>query len=215
MDEKEKKKRAPAKKKKTVPAGAVSTPTPAPAEAVVPESIAVPSIAPPVLADDEDMADMPPGFVIPADMVSDDDEGGGVDADGRPKRPDRYFEAVGRRKAAIARVRLFTKIGDFSVNKKPYGEYFPTLALQKISEDALKKMKLFGRFRVSALILGGGKHAQAEAVRHGLARCLVKFNPDFRKRLKRAGYLKRDPRAKERKKFGLKRARKGPRWSKR
>ncbi|MDP3772401.1 MAG: 30S ribosomal protein S9 [bacterium] len=205
MDEKETKKRARAKKK-TVPAPVVAAPEP--------EPVVLPVVTKKIIEyPAEDMTDMPLDFVMPPDTTESGE--GEEGADGKPKRPDRYFEAVGRRKAAIARVRLFTKVGDFSVNSKPYGEYFPTLALQKISEDALKKMKLFGRFRVSALILGGGKHAQAEAVRHGLARCLVKFNPDFRKRLKRAGYLKRDPRAKERKKFGLKRARKGPRWAKR
>lgn len=134
---------------------------------------------------------------------------------GRPAGRDRYFEAVGRRKTSVARVRLFTKAGDFSVNDKPYGTYFPTLDLQKIVEDALQKMKLFGRFRVSVKVSGGGIHSQAEAVRHGLARCLVKFNQDFRKRLKRAGFLKRDPRMRERKKFGLKKARKAPQWAKR
>lgn len=132
-----------------------------------------------------------------------------------PKKPDRYFESVGRRKTSVARVRLYTRAGDFTVNQKPYGQYFPTLDLQTIAEEALQKMKLFGRFRISAKISGGGTHSQAEALRHGLARALIKFNPDFRKRLKRAGYLKRDPRAKERKKFGLKKARRAPQWSKR
>lgn len=131
------------------------------------------------------------------------------------KKYDRYFEAVGRRKTAIARVRLFTKPGDFTINEKMYSHYFPTSALQKITEDSLQKMKLFGRFRVSAVVMGGGIHAQAEAIRHALARCLEKFNPDFRKRLKRAGFLKRDPRMRERKKFGLKKARKAPQWQKR
>lgn len=131
------------------------------------------------------------------------------------KKPERFFEAVGRRKTASARVRLYTRSGEFLVNNKPYGTYFPTLDLQKIAEDALQKMKLFGRFKVLAKISGGGKHAQAEALRHGLARCLTKFNPDFRKRLKRAGFIKRDPRAKERKKFGLKKARRAPQWAKR
>lgn len=131
------------------------------------------------------------------------------------KKPDRYMEGIGRRKTAIARVRLFTRSGDFVVNNKPYGDYFPTIELKNIAEDALQKMKLFGRFRVSAKISGGGIHSQAEALRHGLARALVKFNPDFRKRLKRAGLLTRDPRAKERKKPGLKRARRAPQWAKR
>ena len=138
------------------------------------------------------------------------------DGEPRPeKKRDRYFEAVGRRKTSVARVRLFTRAGDFTVNDKLYSAYFPTFELQKIVEEALKKMKLFGRFRVSVKLSGGGVHSQAEAVRHGLSRCLIKFNPDFRKRLKRAGYLKRDPRMKERKKPGLKRARKAPQWAKR
>ncbi|MFY9462900.1 MAG: 30S ribosomal protein S9 [Candidatus Sungiibacteriota bacterium] len=132
-----------------------------------------------------------------------------------PSGRDRYFEAVGRRKTAIARVRLFTKAGAFMVNDKVYGDYFPTQDLQKIAEDALKKMKLWERFRISVRVQGGGIHAQAEAVRHGLARCLIIFNPDFRKRMKRAGFLKRDPRMKERKKFGLKKARRAPQWAKR
>lgn len=133
----------------------------------------------------------------------------------KPPKPDRYFEAVGRRKTAIARVRLYTKPGDFLVNGKLYSVYFPTASLRKIAEDSLQKMKLFGRFRVSVKVSGGGLHAQAEAIRHGLARCLVKFNPDFRKRLKRAGFIRRDPRIKERKKPGLKRARRAPQWQKR
>ncbi len=130
-------------------------------------------------------------------------------------KPEKYFEAVGRRKTSIARVRLFTKPGDFLVNDKLYSVYFPTIELQKIVEDALQKMKLFGRFKVTVKAKGGGIHSQAEATRHGLARCLTKFNPDFRKRLKRAGYLKRDPRMKERKKPGLKKARRAPQWQKR
>ncbi len=130
-------------------------------------------------------------------------------------KPERYFEAVGRRKTASARVRLYTRPGDFLVNEKRYSEYFPTAPLQKIVEESLQKMKLFGRFKVTVKVSGGGPVSQAEAVRHGLARCLIKFNPDFRKRLKRAGFLKRDPRAKERKKFGLKKARRAPQWQKR
>ena len=76
-------------------------------------------------------------------------------------------------------------------------------------------MKLENKFRISTKVKGGGFHSQAEAVRHGLARALVGFNPDFRKRLKKAGFLKRDPRMKERKKFGLKGARRAPQWQKR
>ncbi len=143
----------------------------------------------------------------------------GVDMPDKPeqyvKKTERYVEAVGRRKTAIARVRLYTRAGDFSINGKPYLEYFTTMAPQSIAEDALKKMKLWERFRISARISGGGIRSQAEALRHGLARCLIAFNPDFRKRLKKAGFLTRDPRMKERKKFGLKKARRAPQWKKR
>jgi small subunit ribosomal protein S9 len=131
-----------------------------------------------------------------------------------PKQ-DRYYEAVGRRKTAIARVRIFTKGNGFVVNDKPLAVYFPTPELQKLAEDALRKMKSTERFRVSVRVKGGGLVSQAEAVRHGTARALVVFNPDFRKRLKRAGFLKRDPRMKERKKFGLKKSRRAPQWAKR
>lgn len=132
------------------------------------------------------------------------------------EKKERYLEAIGRRKTAIARVRLFTK-GEklFLVNKKLHNVYFPTLELQQVSQSALEKMKLLDRFRILAKVKGGGFHAQAEALRHALTRVLVKFNPDFRKRLKKAGYMKRDPRMRERKKFGLKRARKAPQWQKR
>lgn len=128
----------------------------------------------------------------------------------------RYWEAVGRRKTAVARVRLFTK-GEKGmwVNGKDYKAYFQYPGLFLIPEDPLKKMKSFERFRVTAHIYGGGMHAQAEAFRHGISRALVKFNQDFRKRLKRAGFLTRDSRMKERKKFGLKGARRAPQWQKR
>lgn len=131
-------------------------------------------------------------------------------------KPERYWEGLGRRKTAVARVRLFTR-GDKGVwvNGKPIAVYFPTNEMQQIAEDALKKMKAQERFRVSVKASGGGLHAQAEAVRHGTARALTKFNPDFRKRLKRAGFLTRDPRMVERKKFGLKKARRAPQWAKR
>tara|TARA_Y100000310_G_C20683593_1_gene817586 strand:- start:760 stop:1302 length:543 start_codon:yes stop_codon:yes gene_type:complete len=128
----------------------------------------------------------------------------------------RYIEATGRRKTSVARVRIFTQ-GEKTmiVNDKPYKEYFPTLELQQIALAALEKMKCLNHFMVSVRVKGGGIHSQAEAVRHGTSRALVEFNPDFRKRLRKAGYITRDPRAKERKKFGLKGARKAPQWSKR
>ncbi|MEK7575580.1 MAG: 30S ribosomal protein S9 [Patescibacteria group bacterium] len=127
-----------------------------------------------------------------------------------------YFEGIGRRKTSTARVRIFNKGGGgILVNEKKYSEYFPTQELRSIVEDALNTMKLLDKFKVTVKISGGGIHSQAEALRHGIARALVKFNADFRKRLKKAGFLKRDPRMKERRKFGLKKARKAPQWSKR
>ncbi|MBI2096971.1 MAG: 30S ribosomal protein S9 [Candidatus Sungbacteria bacterium] len=131
-------------------------------------------------------------------------------------KTDRYFESVGRRKTAVARVRLYTK-GEMTtvVNDRPYQTYFPTMELQRIVEDPLKKMKSEGRFRISIKVAGGGVHAQAEAARLGISRALTVFNPEFRKRLKRAGFLTRDARAVERKKFGLKKARRAPQWAKR
>ncbi len=128
----------------------------------------------------------------------------------------KYYQAIGRRKTSVARIRLFTQ-GDktIMINEKSYKEYFPDLNLQQIVSIALDRMKASDKFMVSAIVKGGGIHAQAEAVRHGISRALVKFNPDFHKRLRRAGYLTRDPRMRERKKFGLKRARRAPQWSKR
>jgi len=132
------------------------------------------------------------------------------------KKVAKYLEAVGRRKTAVARVRLFT-IGDntFLVNEKPLENYFPTFELQQIAKAALQIMKCLDKFRILVKVKGGGLHGQAEAVRHGVAQALVLFNPDFRKRLKKAGYLIRDSRIRERKKFGLKRARRAPQWQKR
>lgn len=128
----------------------------------------------------------------------------------------RYYEAVGRRKRAVARVRLFTRgEKEFLVNSKSYTQYFGAQELQLVADAALRKMKVTDKFRVFVRVFGGGLSGQAEAVRHGISRALTKFNPDFRKRLKRAGYLRRDPREKERRKFGLKKARKAPQWAKR
>lgn len=132
------------------------------------------------------------------------------------QKTDYYFEAVGRRKTSVARVKLFPSDSkEFMVNNKPLDLYFPLFELRQTAQAALKKVDVAGKFRVSVLVKGGGLHSQAEAVRHGTARALVLFNPDFRKQLKRAGFLTRDPRMRERKKFGLKRARRAPQWSKR
>lgn len=126
-----------------------------------------------------------------------------------------YIQAVGRRKTSTAIARLFLGKKDFVVNTKRHNHYFPTTEMQKIVEEPLKKVEVFGRFAVSILVSGGGIHSQAEAVRHAVSRALVKHDPEFRESLKRAGFLKRDPRMKERRKFGLKKARRAPQWSKR
>jgi len=131
-------------------------------------------------------------------------------------KSERYIEAVGKRKTAVARVRLFTQAKkEITVNGKDYKKHFSTPELREIAVSALKKMKAEDKFSVSVKVKGGGVNAQAEAMRHGISRALVDFNPDFKKRLRKAGYLTRDPRVRERKKFGLKRARKAPQWSKR
>jgi small subunit ribosomal protein S9 len=131
-------------------------------------------------------------------------------------KPERYFEAIGRRKTAVARIRLFTRGNkEFLVNDKSYQDYFPLPEDQQTAISSMKKMKCLDKFLVTVIVKGGGRHAQAEAIRHGTARVLVDFNQNFRKRLRKAGYLTRDPRMRERKKFGLKRARKAPQWSKR
>jgi len=128
----------------------------------------------------------------------------------------RYIEAVGRRKTAVARVRLFTQgKKEIIVNEKPYKEYFPVLGWQKNVQAPLEKLNCQDKFRFSILVKGGGLSAQSEACRHAIARALVKLNPYFKKRLKKAGFLTRDSRVRERKKPGLKRARRAPQWSKR
>jgi len=128
----------------------------------------------------------------------------------------KYLEATGRRKTASARIRLFSQ-GEktFLVNDKPLEKYFLNPELQEIVKAPLFIMDILGKFGLTARVKGGGSHSQAEAIRHGIARAIVEDNPDFRQRLKKAGFLIRDPRMKERKKFGLKRARRAPQWSKR
>ena len=128
----------------------------------------------------------------------------------------KYYEAVGRRKRAVARIRIFTKgKRGFLINNKPLKAYFPTHEFQKTATASLEKMKCLDKFNISVVVRGGGLNAQSEAVRHGIARALMLFNPDFRKRLKKAGFLKRDSRMRERKKPGLKRARRAKQWKKR
>lgn len=136
-------------------------------------------------------------------------------ADTKEKK-EKYFYGRGGRKTAIARVRLFLKgKGEIIVNDLKLNEYFPTQDMQR---DVLKPLVLTGHDKNTNLtvkVVGGGKIAQSAAVRHGIARALLALNPELRSVLKAAGLLTRDPRVKERKKPGLKRARRAPQWAKR
>jgi small subunit ribosomal protein S9 len=127
-----------------------------------------------------------------------------------------FIPAVGRRKTSVARVRLIKNgKGTITVNGRKMDTYFTTYDLR---EQIIQPLKVTGQetaVDVSAMVGGGGIRGQAEAVRHGLSRALIQLNPTFRKTLKKLGYLTRDARKRERKKFGLKGARRAPQWSKR
>ncbi|MEK7114704.1 MAG: 30S ribosomal protein S9 [Patescibacteria group bacterium] len=131
------------------------------------------------------------------------------------EKKEHYFEAVGRRKTAVARVRLFTKKIGIEINDKNVSDYFPILRLQKTVTAPLEKMKIADKLGAVVKVKGGGIMAQAEAVQLGIARALIKFNAEFRKRLRRVDMLTRDSRMVERKKYGLKKARRAPQWKKR
>lgn len=126
----------------------------------------------------------------------------------------KYIEAVGRRKTSVARVRLFdASKTSFVINEKKLPDHFKTTELEKIINSPLKAAEK--EFEVTIKVSGGGIHSQAEAVRHGISRALLEVDPELRKKLKDLGFLKRDPRSKERRKFGFKKARKRAQWSKR
>lgn len=130
---------------------------------------------------------------------------------------DRYIEAIGRRKTASARVRITpaTKMS-YDINGKTIEQYFPTKELQATAVESFTESKLTEtKFKVTVVAKGGGISGQADAMRHGIARALIDWDIELRGKLKKAGLLKRDPRAKERRKFGFKKARKSPQWSKR
>ena len=133
----------------------------------------------------------------------------------KPKKSKKYIYAVGRRKEASAQIRLYDGTGKIIINNKEFIHYFPTFDLQ---QEITKPLELVGernKCDVTVKVCGGGKRGQAEAVRHGIARALKLKNKNFHLSLKKAGLLKRDPRMKERKKYGLKGARRAPQWQKR
>jgi len=125
------------------------------------------------------------------------------------------YYATGRRKTAIAKTWIKPGSGEIVINNRPVEEYFP---IETIRTDMIQPFKItntFGSYDVKATVVGGGVAGQADAVRHGITRALVIVNPDFRLALKRAGFIKRDPRVKERKKYGQKGARARFQFSKR
>ena len=127
---------------------------------------------------------------------------------------EKYIETVGRRKTSVARVRITpASKSSVSVNDKDFETYFPTITLRNTVLSVFKDTE--DKFIVTAKLNLGGISWQAEALRHGIARALITHEPNLRTKLKVKGFLKRDPRAKERRKFGLKKARKAPQWSKR
>ncbi|MDA0375957.1 MAG: 30S ribosomal protein S9 [bacterium] len=127
-----------------------------------------------------------------------------------------YFYSAGKRKTAIARVKLFDGgKGDVTVNGKPIREYFPTFLHTENALAPLRITDLAKKYDVEVRVKGGGKAAQSDALRHGVSRCLLLIDPELRPTLKREGFLRRDARIKERKKPGLKGARRAPQFSKR
>jgi small subunit ribosomal protein S9 len=148
------------------------------------------------------------------------EEGEAAEAAPEPREPldlaaDARYAATGKRKTAVARVTLRPGDGTYQINGRHLDEFFPRIKLQRIARQPLEVAGYGSRMDVVARIHGGGVAAQATALRHGIARALVEADPNLRVELKRRGYLTRDPRVKERKKAGLKKARKRPQFSKR
>lgn len=129
--------------------------------------------------------------------------------------PGTVTRGLGRRKTAVARVRVTAGKGTITVNRQPAEKYFVTFEQRNAVTIPLKTVGMENALNISVTATGGGRHSQAEAVRLGISRALIQINPAYRKTLKKLGFLTRDPRAKERKKPGLKRARRAPQWSKR
>ncbi|HJX70083.1 MAG TPA: 30S ribosomal protein S9 [Dehalococcoidia bacterium] len=126
-----------------------------------------------------------------------------------------YFYGTGRRKSAIARVRLLAGGGAIIINGKPLEEIFPQFTLQSVIVEPLRVTDTSDKFNAVVKVEGGGDSGQAGAIRHGIARALLKADETLKPLLRQHGLLTRDPRVKERKKYGLKRARKAPQYTKR
>ena len=134
----------------------------------------------------------------------------------RAEEAQEYYYGTGKRKTSIARVRLYLDDdGPTIVNGKPLDEYFGWKPWQDIVQEPFRVSETAGRFRVVVKVLGGGVHSQAEAIRHGIARALVVYDANLKAGLRRQGHITRDARIKESKKYGLKRARRAPQYTKR
>ena len=130
-----------------------------------------------------------------------------------PKRP--YFYGTGRRKKSVARVRIYPGTGTITINKRDIDDYFGLDTLKLIVNQPFGVTSTTGKFDIETTVAGGGITGQAGAIRHGVARALLQASADYRAALKKAGFLTRDPRMKERKKYGLKAARRASQFSKR
>jgi small subunit ribosomal protein S9 len=164
------------------------------------ESVTTPDTEAPEAAEETPVAEEAPVAVRPA---------------GRPVIAGKPTQTVGRRKQAIVRVRLMPGTGQFKLNGRSLEEYFPNKVHQQLIKDPLVTVEKPESFDVFATLRGGGITGQAGALRLAIARALIEVEPDDRPSLKKAGFLTRDPRVKERKKYGLKKARKAPQYSKR
>ena len=128
---------------------------------------------------------------------------------------EKYIPAIGRRKTATARIRITKGEKGFMVNNKDVKDYFKTTELIRVASESLTTAKDIADYGITVIVRGGGIAGQAVAVRHGIARALTEAHEHVKTDLKKAGFLKRDPRSKERRKFGFRKARKRPQWSKR
>ena len=126
-----------------------------------------------------------------------------------------YFYGTGRRKSSVARVRVYAGTGKITINDRDIDDYFGLETLKLIVRQPLELTETVGAFDIVCTVAGGGVTGQAGAIRHGLSRALLQASDEYRPLLKKAGFLTRDPRMKERKKYGLKKARRAPQFSKR
>lgn len=136
-------------------------------------------------------------------------------ADSAAKFTGKYYYGCGKRKTSVARVRLYKGTGKIIVNDKDIKQYLAIKDMLEVIKAPLKLVKKDKDFDISVKVIGGGPVGQAEAIRHGISRALLNFDTELRPPLKKAGYISRDSRVKERKKYGLKKARRAPQWSKR